>query len=78
MASAEADTKAKGEEARLAIEVESKARKQHMLKIMRRDQKMLENRARFIEEVCADDLIVSNRKRTEILADLRERKYEYK
>ena len=51
-------------------------RKQHMLKIMRRDQKMLENRARFIEEVCADDLIVSNRKRTEILADLRERKYD--
>ena len=51
-------------------------RKQHMLRIMRRDQKMLENRARFIEEVCADDLIVSNRKRTEILADLRERKYD--
>ena len=51
-------------------------RKEHMLKNMRRDQRMLSNKARFIEEVCAGDLVVSNRKRSTILADLKERGYE--
>lgn len=51
-------------------------RKAHLLKIMRRDQKMLQNKARFIEEVCAGDLVVSNRKRSDILTELKERKYD--
>ena len=53
-----------------------KKRKDHMLKNMRREQRMLSNKARFIEEVCADDLVVSNRKRAAILTDLKERKYD--
>lgn len=53
-----------------------KKRKDHMLKNMRREQRMLSNKARFIEEVCSDDLVVSNRKRATILTDLKERKYD--
>ena len=37
-----------------------------------REQKMLSNRARFIEAVCTGDIIVSNRKRTDILSDLKD------
>uniref|UniRef100_A0A7S3VBL7 DNA topoisomerase 2 n=1 Tax=Chaetoceros debilis TaxID=122233 RepID=A0A7S3VBL7_9STRA len=51
-------------------------RKDHMLKNMRREERMLSNKARFIEEVCAGDLVVSNRKRTEILSELKSRGYE--
>jgi len=51
-------------------------RKDYMLSNMRREQRILSNKARFIEEVCAGDLVVSNRKRSDILADLKEREYE--
>ena len=51
-------------------------RKDHMLTHMRREQRMLSNKARFIEEVCTGELIVSNRKRSHILAELKERGYE--
>jgi len=51
-------------------------RKDHMLANMRREQRILNNKARFIEEVCSGDLIVSNRKRSEILSELKERDYE--
>merc|ERR1712161_148830 len=51
-------------------------RKANLLKILRREQKMLSNRARFIEAVCTGDLIVSNRKRTDILSDLKDAGYD--
>lgn len=51
-------------------------RKDYLLDNMRRDQRILSNKARFIEEVCSGELIVSNRKRTDILADLKQREYE--
>lgn len=41
-----------------------------------RDKRQLDNKARFVEEVCNGDLVVSNRKRKEILAELKERGYE--
>merc|ERR1711935_1143368 len=37
---------------------------------------MLSNRARFVEEICRNDLIVSSRKRKEILRELEEREYD--
>ena len=46
-------------------------RKEHLLKNLRREQEMLSNKARFVEEVCNGDLIVSNRKRSEILNELK-------
>ncbi len=51
-------------------------RKEHLLKQLRREQRMLSNKARFVEEVCSGDLIVSNRKRKEILTELKDRGYE--
>jgi DNA topoisomerase-2 len=37
---------------------------------------MLSNKARFVEEVCSGDLIVNNRKKTELLEDLQSRGYD--
>ena len=37
---------------------------------------ILENKARFVEEVCRDELVVSDRKRTELLAELKEAGYD--
>jgi len=51
-------------------------RKDHLLDQLRRDQRMLSNKARFIEEVCSGVLIVSNRKRAAILANLQDSDYE--
>merc|ERR1712003_365590 len=51
-------------------------RKEHLLKILHREKKMLSNKARFVEEVCSGDLVVSNRKRKEILSDLKSRGYD--
>jgi len=48
----------------------------YMFSNMRREQRMFSNKARFIEEVCAGELVVSNRKRSDILAELKERGYE--
>jgi DNA topoisomerase-2 len=36
----------------------------------------LDNKARFVVEVCSGELVVSNRKRSELLAELFERGYE--
>ena len=47
-----------------------------LLEKMGKELKILSNKARFVEEVCRGDLIVSNRKRTELLADLKERGYD--
>jgi DNA topoisomerase-2 len=51
-------------------------RKNLILKKLRREQRMLSNKARFVEEVCSGDLIVSNRKKIELLHNLQERGYE--
>lgn len=51
-------------------------RKALLLQRLRREQKILRNKARFIEEVCSGDLVVSNRKRASILADLQGRGYD--
>lgn len=51
-------------------------RKEYLLLNMRRDQRILKNKARFIEEVCSGELVVSNRKRSEVLSDLKQREYE--
>ena len=51
-------------------------RKEHLLEEMRREKRMLSNKARFVEEVCSGELVVSNRKRKEILTELKENGYE--
>jgi DNA topoisomerase-2 len=51
-------------------------RKANLVRNLEAERKMLSNKARFVEEVCAGDLIVSNRKRAEILAELQERGYD--
>lgn len=51
-------------------------RKAMLLEKMGKDLKTLSNKARFVEEVCKGDLIVSNRKRSELLAELVERGYD--
>ena len=51
-------------------------RKDHLLSVLRREQRMLSNKARFVEEVCSGELVVSNRKRKEILLELKERGYD--
>lgn len=51
-------------------------RKELLLQKLRREQKMLSNKARFVEEVCSGVLVVSNRKKVELLHDLRDRGYE--
>ena len=47
-----------------------------MLNIVRRKIRILSNKARFVEEVCSGDLVVSNRKRKEELAELKDRGYK--
>lgn len=51
-------------------------RKALLLQKLGREQRILSNKARFIEEVCAGDLVVSNRKRADILSDLQARGYD--
>jgi len=51
-------------------------RKDLLLLVLRRDLKILSNKARFVEEVCKDDLIINNRKRKEILYELQDRGYD--
>ena len=51
-------------------------RKAHLLEILRKERLMLSNKARFVEEVCSGELIVSNRKRSELLDELKERGYD--
>jgi len=50
-------------------------RKVYLLKVLRRDLLILKNKARFVKEVCDGELIVSNRKRKDLLHDLQDRKY---
>jgi DNA topoisomerase II len=51
-------------------------RKVRLVEKLEREQRMLSNKARFVEEVCSGALVVSNRKRKELLADLHERGYD--
>lgn len=51
-------------------------RKDLLVKKLRREQRMLSNKARFVEEVCSGELVVSNRKKAELLADLQRRGYD--
>ncbi|KAL7580839.1 hypothetical protein ACA910_001112 [Epithemia clementina (nom. ined.)] len=51
-------------------------RKAALLEKLRVEQRKLSNKARFVKEVCSGDLIVSNRKKNEILAELQSRGYE--
>jgi DNA topoisomerase-2 len=51
-------------------------RKDLLLQKLRREQKMLSNKARFVEEVCSGDLVVSNRKKIDLLNGLKEGGYE--
>ena len=51
-------------------------RKNLMVANLRMDQRKLANKARFVEEVCEGNFIVSNRKRTQILRELNEKGYE--
>jgi DNA topoisomerase-2 len=43
---------------------------------LEREQRMLSNKARFVEEVCSGSLVVSNRKRNDLLGDLQARGYD--
>ncbi len=51
-------------------------RKALLVKNLRKDQNMLSNKARFVEEVCSGDLVVNNRKKTVLLDDLQSRGYD--
>lgn len=51
-------------------------RKESLVEKLEAEQRMLSNKARFVEEVCSGSLVVSNRKRHEILTDLQERKFD--
>jgi DNA gyrase/topoisomerase IV subunit A len=51
-------------------------RKQNLMKIIAAEKLMLSNKARFVEEVCQGTLVVSNRRRNDLLEDLKERKYD--
>ncbi len=51
-------------------------RKVVLLDKMSNELKILSNKARFVEEVCRGDLVVSNRKRSELLADLKVRGFD--
>lgn len=51
-------------------------RKAFLVKNLQIEQLKLSNKARFVEEVCTRKLIVSNRKKNDILTDLKERGYD--
>ena len=51
-------------------------RKVLLLEKMHKELKILENKARFVEEVCKGELVVSSRKRTELLTELQNKEYD--
>eukprot|EP00970_Alexandrium_tamarense_P016085 scaffold6070_cov143-Alexandrium_tamarense.AAC.1 len=51
-------------------------RKDMLLEKLRRELKVYDNKARFVEEVYKGDLVVSNRKRSELLFELRDKEYD--
>lgn len=50
-------------------------RKALLVQKLEKEQRMLSNKARFVEEVCSGALVVSNRKKVELLNDLQQRGY---
>ncbi len=50
-------------------------RKALLVQKLEKEQRMLSNKARFVEEVCSGALVVSNRKKVELLNELQERGY---
>lgn len=50
-------------------------RKANLIRNLEAEKLMLSNKARFVEEVCEGILIVSNRKRKELLLELKQREY---
>jgi len=51
-------------------------RKALLVKKLHQEQKMLSNKARFVDEVCNRTLVVSNRKKTELLKELQSSGYD--
>lgn len=51
-------------------------RKALLVEKLGRERRILENKARFVEEVCSGELEVSNRRRKDLLHDLKQRGYE--
>lgn len=51
-------------------------RKALLVERLGREKRILSNKARFVEEVCSGDLVVSNRKRVVLLKDLQDRGFE--
>ncbi|KAI0470183.1 DNA topoisomerase [Xylaria cf. heliscus] len=51
-------------------------RKAHWLSVYHSDYRKLKNQARFIQEIMDQKLVVSRKKKTVIIGELRERKYE--
>ena len=51
-------------------------RKALLVERLGREKRILSNKARFVEEVCSGELVVSNRKRLVLLKDLQDRGYE--
>lgn len=51
-------------------------RKNLLVENLRLEQKKLSNKARFVEAVCAGELVVSNRKRTDILQELQDKGFD--
>jgi DNA topoisomerase II len=51
------------------------ARKEHMLRIMKEDLSKLENKAEFIRDVVSGTLVISRRKKADVVRDLEDRGY---
>jgi len=51
-------------------------RKALLVQKLEKEQRILSNKARFVEEVCSGALVVSNRKKKDLLNDLQQRGYE--
>jgi len=53
-------------------------RKDDMLKTLREEHMILENKARFVEAVIEGDIVVSNRKKSALLKELQKKNYDLK
>jgi DNA topoisomerase II len=51
-------------------------RKANLIRNLEAEKKTLSNKARFVEEVCSGELVVSNRKRKDLLEELQQRGFD--
>lgn len=51
-------------------------RKEHMLKVLTQELSRCENKVRFVKEIIAGTLIVNNRKKKDLLDELKQKKYD--